>query len=82
MAIFLEVRCERRGDGRSPYGDFRCWSDDNNGPAMLACDDHASVSKVLTELNQDCIKAGWKKFRGEGWVCPACQEYEKQQGGE
>lgn len=46
---------------------------------MMTDDDHASVSKGFTELNQDCIQLGWKKFRGEGWVCPACLAYEKQQ---
>lgn len=79
MAIWLEVRCERRGDGRSPYHGFRCWSDDNNGPGLMADDNQSSVLKVLTELNNDCISAGWIKFRGEGWVCPACLAYEKQQ---
>lgn len=80
MAIWLEVRCEGRSDGRSEFGKFRCWSDDNNGPGVMSDETQRGVISAVTELSNDCISAGWKKIRGEGWVCPACQAYEANQG--
>ncbi|MEM8519477.1 hypothetical protein [Janthinobacterium sp. CAN_S7] len=69
MAIWMEVRCETRGDGRS--GETRCWSDDNSGPAGMAADDQRSVLEVLREMQIEARRAGWKRTR-DGWMCPAC----------
>ncbi|WP_324030128.1 hypothetical protein GC087_07165 [Pantoea sp. JZ2] len=76
MAIWLEIRCERRGAGRSEYDGFRCWSDDNEGPGVMSDDSQRGLIFSHKELVDDCKSAGWNKVRGEGWVCPACFAYE------
>lgn len=72
MAIWIELRCERRGEGLDLSSGKRCWSGDNNGPGEMADDTLASMSSVYQFLRQDATKAGWKLIRGEGWVCPCC----------
>jgi len=74
MAIFISLRCEERGDGRSPYGGTRCWSDDNNDPWTMADDTKKSADACMSELFAEAKEAGWKKVNG-GWVCPACQKH-------
>ena len=69
MATWIELRCEKRGDGESR--DDRCWSDDNSGPMEMAADDQKSVLAVLKELHIEAAKSGWIKTR-DGWVCPCC----------
>ena len=69
MATWLEIRCEKRGAGRS--GDTRCWSDDNAGPSGMAADDQQSVIELMRELHAEAKREGWTRPR-EGWVCPCC----------
>lgn len=73
MAIWVELRCERRGEGRASWQN-PCWSDDNNGPGELADDTQQGIRYVYQLLTEEAKKAGWKLIRGEGWVCPNCQE--------
>lgn len=70
MAIWIELRCEKRGEGREKWNE-PCWSDENNGPGEMADDTKTSVEKTLTFLATEAKKAGWKKLK-EGWVCPCC----------
>lgn len=72
MAIWIELRCERRGEGLDASSGTRCWSDDNHGPGEMADDTLASMSSVYQFLKQDAANAGWELVRGEGWVCPSC----------
>lgn len=74
MAIFISLRCEMRGDGRSPYGGTRCWSDDNDDPFVLSGETKKSASECLGLLFDDAREAGWKKIKGD-WVCPNCQKH-------
>jgi hypothetical protein len=69
MAIWIELRCEKRGAGSG--GEDRCWSDDNSGPMDMAADDQRSVLAVLKDLQAQAKQSGWTKTR-EGWVCPVC----------
>lgn len=73
MAIWMEIRCEKRGDGRTDK--TRCWSDDNSGPTGMAADDQRSVVDVLREMQIEARRANWKRTR-DGWVCPACIKHE------
>ena len=64
--IWIELRCERRTEG------VRCLSDDNEGPMGGALDSRKDVAAMLRLIEADARKGGWKKVRGEGWVCPRC----------
>lgn len=74
MATWIEIRCEKRGDGLS--GKDRCWSDDNSGPMGMASDDQKSVLAVLKDLHVQAKASNWAKTR-EGWVCPVCSAIEQ-----
>ncbi|EFR6141852.1 hypothetical protein HYK36_004236 [Salmonella enterica] len=71
MAIFISLRCELRGEGRSEFSKTRCWSDDNDEPWVLAADTKRSASDCMNDLFSDAKDAGWRKVNG-GWVCPNC----------
>jgi hypothetical protein len=75
MGTWIELRCERRGEGRSEFSNTRCYSDDNHGPADMADDTQQSLVATYQFVKQEGIEAGWKLVRGEGWVCPACLAY-------
>lgn len=79
MAIWIELRCERRGDGRRESSGTRCWSDDNLGPGDLADDNQAGMIATYRYLKESALSVGWREFRGEGWVCPNCQKHMVQQ---
>lgn len=77
MAIWIELRCERRGNGRSEYErDYYCWSDGNSGPGELTGDTRKDMSDTYNFLSKAAKASGWKNKRGEGWVCPCCLAYE------
>ncbi|PWD66542.1 hypothetical protein [Pectobacterium parmentieri] len=80
MSFFIEMRCEKRGEGRSPYGGDRCWSDDNDGPGENADDTQSGVAATIRLLVQDAKKCGWKRLRGVGWVCPNCLAHMVENG--
>ncbi|MDX6915676.1 hypothetical protein R9X49_11215 [Pectobacterium carotovorum] len=80
MSFFIEMRCEKRGEGRSPYGGNRCLSDDNNGPFVMADDSKKSVNDVMSDLLSDAVGSGWKRIRGVGWVCPNCLKHMAENG--
>lgn len=69
MALWMEIRCEERGDGREQN---RCWSDDNNGPMDMSPDDNASILATMKSLREEATKLGWKRAKNDGWVCPGC----------
>lgn len=71
MAIFITLRCEGRGEGRSEFGKYRCWSDDNDDPYVLAGDTKKDAYLSLEDLFTDAKSAGWKRINGE-WMCPSC----------
>lgn len=74
MAIWMELRCERRGEGRSSR-DKPCFSDEGSGPMLMADDTKKGVSFVAGELFDEAKSDGWE-CRKEGWVCPNCIAYE------
>lgn len=76
MAIWIELRCERRGDGRRESSGTRCWSDDNSGPGYLADDNREGMASTYKDLKDSALSGGWKNIRGEGWVCPNCLKHE------
>jgi hypothetical protein len=49
MAIFITLRCGGRGEGRSEFGKYRCWSDDNDDPYVLA---EAIPKRTLTSASK------------------------------
>ncbi|ECH9540619.1 hypothetical protein ABN36_18325 [Salmonella enterica subsp. enterica] len=73
MAIWLELRCERRGEGRSS-SDKPCLSDENNGPMLMAGDTKKSAALVAGELFDEAKNDGWELYK-EGWICPNCLAY-------
>lgn len=75
MAIFMELRCELRGDGRWEHSGTRCWSDDNDGPHSFGSDSKKSAADCYGEIVKQAKECGWKK-RKEGWVCPNCLKHE------
>lgn len=75
MGVWIELRCERRGEGRSEFSEDRCWSDDNEGPGELAGDSQKSIAATFSNITKDAASSGWKHVRGEGWVCPCCLAY-------
>ncbi|HEN3589471.1 TPA: hypothetical protein U5E11_004102 [Yersinia enterocolitica] len=75
MAIFMELRCELRGEGRCEFSGTRCWSDDNNGPSLTCYDTKKSAANGVDSLAYQAKNAGWEK-RKEGWVCPNCLKHE------
>lgn len=79
MAIWVELRCERRSNGRAEYSKHYCWSDGNDGPGALTDENQQSVIRTLRELKEEAIKAGWKSIRGEGLVCQSCLAFEESQ---
>lgn len=71
MAVYMELRCELRGEGRSD--ETCCWSDENTGPWSMALDTKKSTAETTTEIFTMARDAGWKRINGD-WVCPGCQE--------
>jgi len=69
--IWIEFRCSRRSRDDA----VRCWSHVNAGPMEIACDDTASVLQMLKLLARAARESGWRRFRIEGWVCPACKDH-------
>ncbi|MBX8914269.1 hypothetical protein [Enterobacter ludwigii] len=78
MAIWMELRCERRGEGRSSR-ENPCFSDENSGPMLMADDTKKGVSVVAGDLFEEARIDGWKRLK-EGWVCPNCIAYEASAG--
>jgi len=74
VSFFIEMRCEKRGDGR-PNNDNRCWSDDNDGPMDMAEDSLGDVILTVSRLTKIAKESGWKNILGTGWVCPGCQKH-------
>lgn len=81
MAVWIELRCERRGEypDAITYED-RCWSDDNHGPGLLADDNAGSIARTYAMVKQDALNSGWQHTRSEGWVCPNCAKRPKPEG--
>lgn len=50
MGFFIEMRCEKRGEGRSTE-DNRCESDDNGGPMDMADDTQSGVVSTISFFN-------------------------------
>lgn len=75
MGIFMELRCEGRGDGRDKYSGTRCISDDNNGPHSFCDDTLKSTSIGWRDIQAEAKADGWKKLK-DGWVCPNCLKHE------
>lgn len=65
MAIFMEVRCEGRGDVRG------CLSDENADSQTMAFENVKSVSEALAFLKNDSLSAGWVLHKGSLY-CPVC----------
>lgn len=82
MAIFITLRCERRGAGLPSYHEHCCWSDSNDDPFVLEDETKAAAGRGVSILFADARKAGWVRKSGEGWVCPACLAYENNQAEE
>lgn len=78
MAIWLELRCERRGEGRSSRNN-PCFSDGNNGPMLMADDTKKAVGMAVSDLFEEAKSDGWER-RKEGWVCPNCIAYKITDG--
>lgn len=81
MSVWMELRCERRGDGRCEYSGTRCMSDSNDGPGFNAGDQQSGLIEGYKSLKMEAYESGWKLIRGEGWVCPRCLSYEITQKG-
>ncbi len=79
MSIFISLRCEKRGEGRSEFSGTRCWSDDNEDPWVMADDSVKSARECLPGLFKDAKSGGWKHIRGVGWVCPNCLAHMAEQ---
>lgn len=77
MSIWMELRCELRGEGRRDDNN-PCQSDDNSGPMLMADDTKKGASVTAGDLFEEAKNAGWER-RKEGWVCPGCIAYEKGQ---
>ncbi|EDC3150258.1 hypothetical protein GAE18_19015 [Salmonella enterica] len=69
----MELRCERRGEGRSSR-DKPCLSDENNDPMLMAGDTKKSAALAAGELFEEAKKDGWERYK-EGWICPNCLAY-------
>lgn len=68
MALWIEIRCERRGD----EGFDSCLSDIDAGPIMGIFGDSISEAKAAVKLlNLEAIRYGWRR-RKDGWHCPKC----------
>lgn len=67
MAVWLELRCERRGRNGSD-----CWSNQNNGPMLMAgADTQTGVAQAARDLFGDAAAQNWRRMK-DGWVCPCC----------
>ena len=75
MPIWMELRCERRGEGRSSRNN-PCLSDENCGPMLMADDTKKGVAFVAGELFEEAKSDGWVR-RKEGWICPGCIAHEQ-----
>lgn len=73
MAIWLEIRCEKRGEIPD------CWSDRNDGPSALSSEDRVSVLASLSGMEKQGRASGWKRTR-LGWICPNCAADQKGAG--
>lgn len=69
MAIWMEIRCEGRGEGRS--GKDACWSDENSGPMGGADETQQGVINCLKFLANEALQSNWVR-RKNGFYCPAC----------
>ncbi|WP_419057426.1 hypothetical protein [Kluyvera georgiana] len=65
MAIFMEVRCEGRGDVDG------CHSDQNAESMTSAHESVKGVSLALAFLKADSLNNGWVLHNGELY-CPVC----------
>lgn len=67
MAIWMELRCERRGEGRSSR-DKPCHSDENNGPMLMADDTKKGVALVAGELFEEAKRTVGCAVKKGGFV--------------
>lgn len=74
MTILMELRCEKRGEGRNEDNN-RCWSDDNDGPHSHGRDSKKGAADCYAEIAKQTTDSGWVK-RKEGWVCPNCLKHQ------
>lgn len=79
MAVWIELRCERRGGDMDRPSEMYCWSDQNNDPGELAYESVNGIREAYFNIKKDALDAGWKLVRGEGWVCPCCLLYSRQE---
>lgn len=75
MGIFMELRCELRGEGLPESSGVRCWSDDNEGPMAHGFSSKKGAADCYGEIVRQAKEAGWKKKK-DGWVCPNCLKRE------
>jgi len=62
VAIWMELRCERRGEGRSSRSN-PCFSDENSGPMLMADDTKKGVSVVAGDLFWKPPRRGFLSLR-------------------
>lgn len=74
MSVWLELRCEKRGDSEGPF--HKCLSNINCGPMGMALDTRTDLIATMQQLEKDARDTGWVKMR-EGWVCPHCAQHIK-----
>ena len=77
MSIWVEIRCENRGNNDD------CPSNRNQGPMGNFNDTMAGVENGYRILATEATKEGWRRFDKpcyiagrsvKGWVCQDCQD--------
>lgn len=83
MGIWIELRCEGRGDnprgGEEVRSGSRCLSHANAGPMGLARDTRESALATIKLLENEARTSGWKRTRN-GWACPHCAKVRLSHG--
>ena len=72
MSVWIELRCEHSAEDHAEKGgDSVCWSHRNQGCGEMSSPQPEAIMETYKEVEQNALKAGWKKVYGE-WVCPHC----------
>ncbi len=71
MSIYMELRCELRGE--LPINESKCWSEVDRSLWAMALNTHESTEQNTTELLSMATHAGWQSINGD-WICPGCQK--------
>lgn len=72
MSVWVELHCDKMGDGVNSCGKLTCYGRNGNQPGAM-CDRASNVPALISWLAVGAKNAGWLIERGK-YICPACRK--------